>query len=107
MENHIKAFKRHLAADRTSCHTASANQMRLFLHAGAYWILWTLRAAMPRRSSWRGGQVGKVRVRGGPPLLWGGGLKKQGWLAIPAPNTDQALLPPGARRPPPPVSWNK
>src|SRR5664279_5436904 len=25
-ENHIKSFKTHLAADRTSCHTASANQ---------------------------------------------------------------------------------
>ena len=34
-ENHIKAFKNHLAADRTSCHQAEANQFRLFLHAGA------------------------------------------------------------------------
>jgi hypothetical protein len=35
-ENHIKAWKTHLAADRTSCCRASANQMRLFLHVGAY-----------------------------------------------------------------------
>jgi Transposase DDE domain group 1 len=35
-ENHIKAFKNHLAADRTSCHHAEANQFRLLLHAGAY-----------------------------------------------------------------------
>ena len=35
-ENHIKAWKNHLAADRTSCHAAEANQFRLFLHAGAY-----------------------------------------------------------------------
>jgi hypothetical protein len=35
-ENHIKAWRAHLAADRTSCHTATANQFRLFLHAGAY-----------------------------------------------------------------------
>jgi hypothetical protein len=35
-ENHIKAWKSHLAADRTSCHQAEANQFRLFLHAGAY-----------------------------------------------------------------------
>ncbi len=34
-ENHIKALKTHLAADRTSCCRATANQMRLFLHAGA------------------------------------------------------------------------
>jgi hypothetical protein len=31
-ENHIKAWKNHLAADRTSCHEAEANQFRLFLH---------------------------------------------------------------------------
>src|SRR5438132_9321221 len=42
-ENHIKAWKNHLAADRTSCHEATANQFRLFLHAGAYWLLWSLR----------------------------------------------------------------
>ena len=33
-ENHIKSFKTHLAADRTSCTKATANQLRLFLHAG-------------------------------------------------------------------------
>ena len=36
-ENHIKSWKTHLAADRTSCTKATANQLRLFLHAGAYW----------------------------------------------------------------------
>ncbi len=35
MENHIKAWKRHLAADRTSCSRATANQFRLMLHTGA------------------------------------------------------------------------
>jgi len=35
-ENHIKSWKTHLAADRTSCSKATANQFRLFLHAGAY-----------------------------------------------------------------------
>jgi Transposase DDE domain group 1 len=34
-ENHIKSWKTHLAADRTSCTKATANQTRLFLHAGA------------------------------------------------------------------------
>src|SRR5205807_9588568 len=42
-ENHIKAWKNHLAADRTSCHQAEANQFRLFLHADAYWLLWCQR----------------------------------------------------------------
>jgi hypothetical protein len=46
-ENHIKAWKRHLAADRTSCCRATANQFRLMLHTGAYWLLWSLRS--PRR----------------------------------------------------------
>ena len=59
-ENHIKAWKTHLAADRTSCPTA--NQFRLFLHAGAYWLLWSLRILMPRRSSWRVDQFDTLRL---------------------------------------------
>lgn len=62
-ENHIKAWKTHLAADRTSCHTATANQFRLFLHGGAYWLLWSLRTVMPRRSSWRVAQFDTLRLR--------------------------------------------
>jgi hypothetical protein len=62
-ENHIKAWKTHLAADRTSCPKATANQFRLFLHAGAYWLLWTLRALMPRRSPWRVAQFDTLRLR--------------------------------------------
>jgi hypothetical protein len=62
-ENHIKAWKNHLAADRTSCHEAAANQFRLFLHAGAYWLLWSLRRLMPKRSSWRVMQFDTLRLR--------------------------------------------
>jgi hypothetical protein len=62
-ENHVKAWKRHLAADRTSCPRATANQFRLWLHAGAYWLLWSLRALMPRRSSWRTAQFDTLRLR--------------------------------------------
>lgn len=62
-ENHIKAWKTHLAADRTSCCRASANQMRLFLHIGAYWLMWSLRSLMPRRSSWRAAQFDTLRLR--------------------------------------------
>jgi Transposase DDE domain group 1 len=39
-ENHITSFKIHLPADRISCTKATANQLRLFLHAGAYWLMW-------------------------------------------------------------------
>jgi Transposase DDE domain group 1 len=62
-ENHIKAWKNHLAADRTSCHAAEANQFRLFLHAGAYWLLWSMRRIMPRRSTWRVMQFDTLRLR--------------------------------------------
>ena len=62
-ENHIKSWKTHLAADRTSCTKASANQMRLFLHAGAYWLMWGLRNAMPKRSTWRTVQFDTLRLR--------------------------------------------
>ncbi|MFL5252482.1 MAG: IS1380 family transposase [Rhodopila sp.] len=92
MENHIKAFKRHLAADRTSCHTASANQMRLFLHAGAYWILWTLRAAMPRRSSWRRLQFDTLRLLAVSLIVRVVELKQQVRLHLPACTPDQALF---------------
>lgn len=61
-ENHIKSFKTHLAADRTSCPKASANQLRLFLHAGAYWLR-GLRESMPKRSMWRLAQFDTLRLR--------------------------------------------
>jgi hypothetical protein len=63
MENHIKSWKTHLAADRTSCSKATANQFRLFLHAGAYWLMWALRSAMPKRSTWRVAQFDTLRLR--------------------------------------------
>jgi len=62
-ENHIKAWKRHLAADRTSCSRASANQFRLMLHTGAYWLMWSLRSLMPKRSTWRVAQFDTLRLR--------------------------------------------
>ena len=62
-ENHIKAWKAQLGADRTSFTSAAANQLRLFLHAGAYWLMWTLRAALPRRSPWRRAQFDTLRLR--------------------------------------------
>ncbi len=43
--------------------STNANQFRLFLHAGAYWLLWSLRALMPKRSSWRVAQFDTLRLR--------------------------------------------
>lgn len=62
-ENHIKSWKTPLVADRTSCTRATANQFRLFLHAGAYWLMWGLRAAMPKRSSFAVAQFDTLRLR--------------------------------------------
>jgi len=53
MENMIKDHKTYTKSDRTSCHRWQANQFRLFLHTGAYWLLHRLRQAAPRRSLWR------------------------------------------------------
>jgi hypothetical protein len=53
MENMIKDHKLYTKSDRTSCHRWEANQFRLFLHTGAYWLLHRLRQAAPRRSLWR------------------------------------------------------
>jgi hypothetical protein len=63
MENLIKAHKTHLASDRTSCHAAAANQFRLILVTAAYWLLYTLRAAAPKRSRWRVAQFDTIRLR--------------------------------------------
>ena len=38
-ENLIKLHKAQLASDRTSCRSPLANQMRLVLHAAAYWLM--------------------------------------------------------------------
>ena len=46
-ENLIKAHKAHLASDRTSCRRAVANQVRLVRHTAAYWLMQTLREAIP------------------------------------------------------------
>jgi hypothetical protein len=63
MENMLKAHKLHLASDRTSCTRACANQVRLFLHGAAYWLLWTFQSLMPKRSAWRVAQFDTLRHR--------------------------------------------
>ena len=47
-ENLIKLHKSQLASDRTSCRSALANQVRLVLHTAAYWLMLTVRDAIPR-----------------------------------------------------------
>jgi hypothetical protein len=61
-ENLIKAHKRHLASDRTSCSKATANQFRLLIHTAAYWLLHTLRSLAPTTSFWHDAQFDTIRL---------------------------------------------
>ena len=61
-ENLIKAHKRHLASDRTSCTSATANQFRLLIHTAAYWLMHTLRGLAPKTSFWRDAQFDTIRL---------------------------------------------
>jgi hypothetical protein len=46
-ENLIKLHKSQLASDRTSWRSALANQVRLIQHTAAYWLMLTVRDAIP------------------------------------------------------------
>lgn len=60
-ENLIKDMKRWTRSDKTACSRWEANQFRLFLHTGAYWLLHALRRAAPKRSRWRGATFESIR----------------------------------------------
>ena len=68
----IKDFKRACFADRLSCHRFLANQVRLLLHAAAYWLLDTLRRWLVRQGGARL-QLDTLRLR----LLKIGGWVRQ------------------------------
>lgn len=61
MENLIKDIKLYTRSDKTACHRWQANQFRLFLHIGAYWLLHELRQAAPKRSRWRRATFATIR----------------------------------------------
>jgi hypothetical protein len=47
-ENLIKMHKSQLTADRPSCRSPIANQVRLVLHTAAYWLMLTVRDTIPK-----------------------------------------------------------
>jgi hypothetical protein len=47
-QNLIKLHKAQFASDRTSCRSPLANQMRLIPHTAAYWLMLTVRDAIPQ-----------------------------------------------------------
>ena len=62
-ENLIKLHKAQLASDRTSCHAATANQVRLTLHTAAFWLMHTLRAAIPAGHALAKAEFNTLRLR--------------------------------------------
>jgi hypothetical protein len=62
-ENLIKRHKSQLASDRTSCRSPLANQMRLILHTAAYWLMRTIRDAIPRSEPLASGDFSTIRLR--------------------------------------------
>jgi hypothetical protein len=55
--------KRQLSSDRTSCCSPLANQMRLILHTGAYWLMLTMRDAIPNAHSLAKAEFATIRLR--------------------------------------------
>ncbi len=62
-ENLIKLHKSQLASDRTSCRSALANQVRLVLHTAAYWLMLTVRNAIPRQQALATAEFATLRLR--------------------------------------------
>jgi DDE family transposase len=63
MENLIKLHKAQLASDRMSCHSATANQVRLVLHTAAFWLMHGVRAAIPQTSQLATAEFATIRER--------------------------------------------
>jgi hypothetical protein len=63
MENLIKLHKAQLASDRTSCHSATANQVRLVLHTAAFWLMYGVRAAIPQADPLATAEFATIRDR--------------------------------------------
>jgi Transposase DDE domain group 1 len=62
-ENLIKMHKSQLASDRTSCRSPIANQVRLVLHTAAYWLMLTLRDAVPPTHRLAKAEFATLRLR--------------------------------------------
>jgi hypothetical protein len=62
-ENLIKLHKSQLASDRTSCQSAAATQMRLVLHTAAYWLILTVREAIPKAHRLATAEFATIRLR--------------------------------------------
>jgi hypothetical protein len=91
-ENLIKDMKRFTRSDKTACSRWEANQFRLFLHVGAYWLLHGLRQAAPKRSQWRGATFETIRRKFVKIAVRVEELKGRIKLAFPASYPHAAML---------------
>jgi hypothetical protein len=89
MESMIKDLKLYTRSDKTACSRWQANQFRLFLHMGAYWLLHSVRMAAPKK-----GRAGARNVRDDPLGVRENRLPRRG-----TEDQDQAVVPsaPAAR----------
>lgn len=62
-ENLIKLHKTQLASDRTSCRSPIANQVRLVLHTAAYWLMLSVRDAVPASRDLARAEFSTLRLR--------------------------------------------
>jgi hypothetical protein len=62
-ENLIKLHKAQLKSDRTSCRSPLANQMRLILHTAAYWLMLTVKDAIPKTHALTKAEFVTIRTR--------------------------------------------
>jgi hypothetical protein len=63
MENLIKLHKAQLASDRMSCHSATANQVRLAFHTAAYWLMLAVRDAIAHKDPLAKAEFATIRER--------------------------------------------
>jgi hypothetical protein len=63
MELMIKDHKVALKSDRTSCHKATANQFRLFLHSAAYVLMHSMRSKALAGTGLENSQFDTIRLR--------------------------------------------
>src|SRR4030088_3113072 len=63
MENLIKLHKTQLASDRMSCHSATANQVRLALPPPPFWLIHGVRPATPQTNPLARCEFATIRER--------------------------------------------
>jgi hypothetical protein len=52
-----------MKTDRMSCHSATANQVRLALHTAAFWLMLGVRAAIPQTDPLAIAEFATIRAR--------------------------------------------